>query len=124
MTTKEVAKKLTQLCKEDKNIEAVETLYSPNIVSIEAMGDEKMPARMEGVSAVLEKNNWWMNLHDVQDQKIQGPFFNGDDQFSIYTSFLMINKESGDKTPMEEVCLYTVKDGKIVEERFFYNTEC
>ena len=29
-------------------------------------------------------------------------------------------RESGNRIKMDEVALYTVKDGKIVEERFFY----
>jgi ketosteroid isomerase-like protein len=30
------------------------------------------------------------------------------------------NKETGQRMQMDEHALYTVKDGKIVEERFFY----
>ena len=29
-------------------------------------------------------------------------------------------KESGQHMKMEEIALYTLKDGKIAEERFFY----
>jgi ketosteroid isomerase-like protein len=29
-------------------------------------------------------------------------------------------KESGERITMDEIGLYTVKDGKIAEERFFY----
>jgi ketosteroid isomerase-like protein len=29
-------------------------------------------------------------------------------------------KATGERVTMEEVALYTVKDGKITEERFFY----
>jgi ketosteroid isomerase-like protein len=29
-------------------------------------------------------------------------------------------RATGKRTPMQEVGLYTVKDGKITEERFFY----
>jgi ketosteroid isomerase-like protein len=32
----------------------------------------------------------------------------------------MTNKESGQRMKMEEAALYTVRDGKIAEERFFY----
>ena len=60
MNTYEVGKKLVDLCKAGKNMEAVKTLYSPKIVSIEAhTGDSKMPARMEGFDAVRGKQEWW-----------------------------------------------------------------
>jgi ketosteroid isomerase-like protein len=29
-------------------------------------------------------------------------------------------KATGERTTLDEVGLYTIKDGKIVEERFFY----
>ena len=48
MTTKEIADQLVALCRAGKNIEAVETLLSADVVSVEAMGDETMPAVMTG----------------------------------------------------------------------------
>ena len=36
MTTLEVGKKLVELCKQGKNQEAMDTLYAPDIVSVEA----------------------------------------------------------------------------------------
>lgn len=80
-----------------------------------------MPAKMEGKGAVIEKNNWWLNAHEVQSNEIQGPFFNGDNQFSTFVKFEVTNKESGERSQMEEVCLYTVDGGKIVDEKFYYN---
>ena len=40
----EVGKKLVQLCQQDKSMEAVEQLYSPNVICIEAQGGGNMPA--------------------------------------------------------------------------------
>ena len=42
--TLEVGKKLVALCRQGKNLEAVEQLYAPNVVSIEAMSMPEMPA--------------------------------------------------------------------------------
>ncbi|MBI2214337.1 MAG: nuclear transport factor 2 family protein, partial [Acidobacteria bacterium] len=59
MDTKQVGEKLVALCREGRNIEAIDTLYSQDIVSIEAMGNEEMPAEMSGIAAIKGKNEWW-----------------------------------------------------------------
>lgn len=47
-----------------------------------------------------------------------GPFVNGD-QFALCFKIDVTRKASGERVQMDEVGLYTVRDGKIVEERFF-----
>ena len=45
MDANQVGKKLVDLCRTGKNMDAIDTLYSPNVVSIEAMGNEQMPQK-------------------------------------------------------------------------------
>ena len=52
MTALEVGKKLVELCQKGQNLTAIETLYSSNIVSVEAMDMPGMPAEMRGMEAV------------------------------------------------------------------------
>ena len=63
MDTKQVGKKLVDLCRTGKNVEAINTLYSPDIVSVEARGDAQMPALMRGIDAIRKKNQWWYETH-------------------------------------------------------------
>jgi hypothetical protein len=42
-TTAAVAEELVAFCRAGKNMDAVNALYSPDIVSIESMGNETMP---------------------------------------------------------------------------------
>ena len=66
-----------------------------------------------------QKGEWWAANHEVHGGSAEGPFVHGD-QFAIYLTMDITPKETGERMTMKEVCLYTVKDGKIVEERFFY----
>jgi ketosteroid isomerase-like protein len=50
---------------------------------------------------------------------VTGPFFNGD-QFVVGFEMDVTNKDSGQRFTMAEQALYTIRDGKIAEERFFY----
>jgi hypothetical protein len=52
--------------------------------------------------------------------KLDGPFL-GDNQFAVYYEFETTFKPNGQRNRMSEMALYTVQDGKIVREQFFYN---
>jgi len=123
MTTKEIADQLVQLCRAGKNLEAVETLLSDDVVSVEARGDETMPATMTGKATIRGKNEWWLNNHKIHDASVKGPFPNGD-RFTVIYNFVVTpvtGAMAGRKMRMEEVALYEVRDGKIVREEFFYD---
>lgn len=94
-----------------------ETYWSPDVVSIEAM-DGPM-ARLEGIEAVRGKTEWWNSAHQVHGGNAHGPWVNGD-QFAVRYEIDVTNRESGERIAMDEIALYTVRDGKIVEERFYY----
>jgi hypothetical protein len=122
-STFEVGQKLVSLCKEGNNLEAIQTLYSPRIVSIEVHGDAKMPARMEGLEAVLGKSKWWVDNHTVHASDVQGPFPHGH-RFIVFFMYDVTPKAgpmAGKRFKMNEAALYTVQDGKISQEEFFYH---
>ena len=123
MTTQEVANQLVKLCREGRNFQAIDSLYSKEITSTEAFGTDSTPRTMKGIPAIREKNQWWANAHDVLQHEIKGPFFNGPDEFTAYATVDVIFKETGQKMNFEEICWYKVKDGKILEEKLFYNID-
>lgn len=123
MTTKEVADQLVALCRAGKNLEAVETLLSADVVSVEPAGNDAMPAVQTGRDAIRGKNEWWQQNHKIHSAKIKGPFPNGD-RFAVILDFEVTPKAgpmAGKRFRMEEVALYTVSEGKITREEFFYD---
>ena len=117
MTTAELAKDFTNLLKKNDHEGAAEKYNADNIVSYEAM-DGPM-AVCEGKEAVKQKGAWWFANHEVHGGSVEGPFVNGD-EFAVRFTMDITPKETGKRITMDEVGLYTVKDGKIVEERFYY----
>lgn len=120
-STATVAEELVSLCRAGRFLDAVNTLYSDDIVSVESMGNEQMPREMKGIKPVREKGEWWSENNVVHASVVEGPFI-GDDKFAVYYNLDVTSKPSGKRQPMEEMALYTVKDGKIVHEHFFYRT--
>jgi len=116
MSTQDVAKQFTDALKKGDFAKA-ESFWSDDVVSVEA---QEGPMReVRGKDAVHGKGEWWTDNHEVHRFDAFGPYFNGD-QFALRFSIDVTRKQSGERVQMEEVGLYTVRDGKIVEERFFY----
>ena len=73
----------------------------------------------EGKEAVQQKSDWWTENHEVHSGSVEGPYVNGD-QFALRFTMDVTPKSTGERVRMDEVGVYSVKDGKIVEERFYY----
>ncbi|MEO7546851.1 MAG: nuclear transport factor 2 family protein [Ramlibacter sp.] len=116
MSTQEVANAFTALCKQGKFDEAGKEFWSDSVVSLEAMQGEG--ARAEGRKAVEAKGEWWYANHEVHSAKTEGPYVHGDQFIVRFT--LDLTPKGGARMTMDEMGQYTVADGKIVEERFFY----
>lgn len=118
-----VGKKLVDFCRNGLNLDAISTLYSSDIVSVEAMGTAEMPAEQRGVDKVVAKNKWWYENHDIHHASAEGPFPHGD-RFAVIFHYEVTPKagaQKGRRNKFDEVALYTVKNGKIVREEFFYD---
>jgi len=119
MTTLEVGKKLVELCSAGKAKEAHETLYAETITSVEAGGPPGQSRESKGLAAVNAKSKWWADNHEIHSAKVEGPWPH-DDQFIVRFTYDITFKPESKRFTMEEAALYTVADGKIVKEQFFY----
>jgi hypothetical protein len=117
MSINDIAHDLVALCQAGKFDEAGETYWAQDVVSVEAMGEA---AESHGIDAARGKGEWWNNSHDIHSVAVEGPYINGD-QFAVRFKMDVTVKETGVRQQMDEVGVYTIKDGKIAEERFFYS---
>jgi len=119
-STGAVAQELVSLCRAGRNLDAIAKLYSTKIVSIEPVGDGTMPAEMTGIDAIRQKNERWYASYEIRDVEVNGPFV-GEHQFAVQYEFETTFRPTGRRVRLSEMALYTVQDGKIVREQFFYN---
>ena len=116
----EVGKEIVTLVTEGKWQEAVDKFYSPDIVSVEAMEGDMQTVK--GLAAIQQKMEWWEKGFEVHSVKVDGPYPNGD-EFVLFYDMDVTDREKGARFPMREAAVYTVKDGKIVHEKFYYAGE-
>jgi ketosteroid isomerase-like protein len=124
MDTTTVANRLTELCAAGKHMQALKELYADNARHVEAMAMPGTKQVIEGKAALVEMSEHWDKVNTVHGCTCGKPLVNGD-QFVCDMSIDITHGEgpmAGQRMNMSEVCLYTVKNGKITEAKFFYPT--
>ncbi len=116
MSTQEIANRLVELCRKGEYDTCYAELFSPEIQSVEADG-----ATVQGFDALKKKGEEWnASMEEFMGSEIGDPIVSGN-FFSLPMSFTAKFKGAPSPTKMEEICVYQVKDGKIVKEQFFYD---
>ena len=120
MTVQEIANRLVELCREGKYSTAQQELYSDNATSREPeTSPNPGPKLTEGKDAIIEKGHRFQEMiEEVHGGSVSDPIIAGN-HFATSLELDATYKGMG-RQSMKEVCVYEVKDGKIVKEEFFY----
>ncbi len=121
--TDKVAKRLVELVSGRKNLDAIQELYADNVRQIEVMGGPGCERVTEGKATLLQKAEQFHKSITVHGSTVGKPITNGD-QFILPMSLDSTFNEgpmAGMRMNMQETALYTVKNGKITEAKFFYS---
>jgi hypothetical protein len=121
MNTESIANRLVELCRVGKSEQAQQELYAADAVSIEPAG---LPpgalGNAKGLPAIIEKGRQFKAQTEAfHGSSLSEPVVAGN-WFSIALMLDATFKGRG-RRKMEEVCVYRVRDGKIVQEQFFYD---
>lgn len=117
MTTKEIATRLVALCREAKWEAAQKELYAADAVSIEPYATPAFQKETKGLPAIIEKGRKFvemvesMHMHTVSEPLISTNSF-------ACTMRLDVTMKGQGRMDMTELCVYDVKDGKIISEQF------
>jgi ketosteroid isomerase-like protein len=111
-----------ELCQAGKDDVCLDELYAKDAVSVEAAAMPGVERVVKGRDAIRAKGKGWRDSNVVHSAEVAGPFPN-ENRFAVRFSFDVTNKPSGRRTKMDEVGLFTIDNGKITREEFFYSTE-
>jgi len=122
MSAKEIGEKLVALCRQGKNMESINTLYAEGVESVEAAAPPSGGERVsKGIEAVRGKNTWWSENHEIHSASVEGPWPHGDDKFAVRFSYDVTAKPTGKRMKMDEIGVFTLENGKVIREEFFYD---
>lgn len=113
-----VAREFTALWLAGEFRTAGEKYWATDVVSIEPHalpdgGDQVS----RGIEAVRARNRCWLATHGIEDLSVDGPFVTGN-HFALFADMLIAH--AGRRTPHSRIAVFTVRNGRIIEERFFY----
>jgi hypothetical protein len=111
-----VAKQVTALLRAGKADEVEARWLAPSITSTEGAG---VSMAWSGKKAVLGKYRAWEADHEIHDLAIEGPWV-GATGFALRYRIDVTQKSTGQRSQMEEIAVYTVKNGRIVAEEFHF----
>lgn len=118
MTTQEIADKLVELCRKGEFEAAQSELFADDAVSIEPHATPDFEKETKGLQAIREKSEKWNSMvEELNGITISDPLIAGN-AFACTMKMDVVIKNHG-KMDMTELCIYTVKDGKIASEQFF-----
>ena len=118
ITTKEIANRLVELCRNGDFETAQNELFSENASSIEPFASQGFEKEVNGLKAIKEKGEKWNEMvQEMHGIKISDPLV-ATNSFACTMQMDVTMKEGG-KMDMAELCVYQVKDGKIISEEFF-----
>ena len=119
MTTEQIAKRLVELCRKGDYELAQKELYADDAVSIEMEGSTGL-GNAKGLPAIFEKGSKFNAMLDaVHGSTVSEPVIAGN-WFSVAMTLDATMKGRG-RVDMREIGVYSVRDGKIAREQFFYD---
>ena len=117
MTTQEVADRLVALCRKGQVLEAQEELFAEEVISIEPT-HAKNPVTNGKANVQAKGRQFASMIEERHSGSFSDPIVGGN-YFSIVCKLDATLKEVG-KVVWDEICVFGVKDGKVISEQFFY----
>ncbi|PSK91246.1 nuclear transport factor 2 family protein [Taibaiella chishuiensis] len=118
MTTAEIAGRLAAYCRNEQFSTAQKELYADDAVSIEPVETPGFDKETRGLKALMEKDKQFSAMVAARyGTTVSEPLIAGNAFTFVLTMDLQM--KGGDRQQLQELCVYTVKEGKIVSEQFF-----
>ena len=120
MTTSQIASRLVELCRRGDYLTAHRELFADDAVSIEPEGTPNGTVR--GKDALAAKTKMFADTFEVHGGSVGDPIVAGN-FFACTMSVDVTERKSSARFTIAEICVYEVRDGKIVREQFFFRPE-
>ena len=118
MTINGIAARLVELCRQGQWTTAQKELYADDAVSIEPHPTPAFEKETKGLNAIIEKGEKWNAMvQETHGLAVSDPIV-AMNAFACTMRMDITMKERG-RVEFTELCVYQVKDEKIVSEQFF-----
>jgi hypothetical protein len=118
MTIAQIADRVIELCQKGEFETAQKELFSEDAISIEPYGTPEFEKETKGLKAILEKGKKFEKMvEETYGLSTSDPLVTGNSfAFALTMDVAMKGRK---RERMQELCVYNIKEGKIISEQFF-----
>lgn len=117
MTTQQVADRLVELCRQGAWETAQRELFADDALSVEPYASPAFDKETKGLQAIIEKGNKFESMvEQVHSLSASEPLVAGNS--IAFTLTMDVTMKERPRETWNELCVYKVKDGKIISEEF------
>ena len=117
----DVARDFTSMLRQGRFVDAGNRYWAEAVTSLEPIDlSTNFPASVSGIDAARGKAQFRFGEGRIEDLGIDGPFITGA-QFALFLDMLITDPATGTARTFTGIAIFTVRDGQIIEERFFYD---
>lgn len=118
LSIRQIAARLATLVGNGEFEAAQRELFAEDAVSIELQASEQFAKETKGLRAILEKGcKWGAMVETVHSCSTSTPLVAGNAIAMVLA--MDVDMKGAGRMQMVELCVYQVKDGKIIAEQFF-----
>lgn len=119
MTIQEIATRLANYCREGQFEAAQREFFAEDVVSIEAFATPGFEKETKGFQQNIDKGHLFESMvEEVHGIVVSEPLTT--ENTIAFTLNMDLTMKGRGRSNMNELAVYTVKDGKIIAEQFFY----
>jgi ketosteroid isomerase-like protein len=120
MTTQAIADRYYELIQQHQYARIQDELYAPDAVSIEPENASGLPISVTGIDALRKKEAMFFD----QVETMHGGYMSAPVVSTFFFSMMTgmdVTMKGKSRKKKEQICVFEVRDGKIVKEQFFYD---
>ena len=116
MTIQQIADRLVELCRKQETTQAYRELFAQDAASHEMPGVPD--GDLQGLDKLIAKSEAYDEGMTVHSLEVTEPLVY--QQYFTVGMGIDVSRQDGQRVQEHEICVYQVRDGKIVDERFIY----
>ena len=118
MNIQEIAQRLVELCNKGDFETAQKELFASDAVSIEPTASPAFEKEIQGLDNIIAKGHKFNSMIEKMNSISVSEPLCADNSFALTLHMDAVMKEQG-AMKMTELCVYMVKNGKIISEQFY-----
>jgi len=115
-----IALDIVEMCRKEEYLAIYDKYYTEKTRSVEALSFDWSDPVTVGITALKKKVEKWNEMCETVSLEVWNPSIVNGNQFIVRMEITTKKPGNTETKKDSEYVLYTIEDGKVIEEKFFY----